>query len=115
MKMFLMIIVAVFTAGILGAVVAEPPPGDAVKSGLFCDAKGNVGIGTRSPRARLEVKGALLVEGDLNITGRVNYRQRDCRKVKYNRDGSALCEEGYYAAGVWKADKGEVGGAICCR
>lgn len=115
MKIFLIIIVAVFTAGILGAVVAEPPPGNAVKSGLFCDAKGNVGIGTRSPRARLEVKGALLVEGDLNITGRVNYRQRDCRKVKYNLAGSAICEEGYYAAGVWKADKGEAGGAICCR
>lgn len=115
MKIFLIIIAAVLTAGILGAVAADQPPGDAAKSGLFCDAKGNVGIGTRSPKARLEVKGSLLVEGDLNITGRVNYRQRDCRKVKYGRDGSAICEEGYYAAGVWKADNGEAGGVICCR
>jgi len=115
MKMLLYVIAAVSTAGMLGAVVAEPAPGDAVKSGLFCDAQGNVGIGTRSPRAKLEVKGALLVEGDLNITGRVNYRQRDCRKVKYNREGAAICEEGYYAAGVWKADNGEAGGVICCR
>ena len=115
MKMFLIVIAAISTAGILGAVVAEPASGDAVKSGLFCDAKGNVGIGPRSPRAKLEVKGALLVEGDLNIAGHVNYRQRDCRKVKYNREGSALCEEGYYAAGAWKAGNAEAGGVICCR
>ena len=57
---------------------------------------GNVGIGTASPGAKLDI------DGDLKVRGYINYQQRGCFKVtsKWGQDLMARCPVGYYVAGV---------------
>ncbi len=83
--------------------------------GLFQALSGNVGIGTKKPRAKLEVRGDVIITGELRVEGRV--RGRECLKVAFDTTGAAVCGDGFSVAGIWKAGKAEreTGGVVCCK
>lgn len=86
------------------------------EGGLFQALSGNVGIGTKKPRVKLEVRGDVFITGELHVEGH-GRKDRECRRVAFDASGEAVCGAGFSVAGVWKTDKGEygTGGVICCR
>lgn len=94
-------------------------PGPATEGGgLFQALSGNVGIGTKKPRAKLEVRGDVLITGELRVEGlNRNSKGRDCLRVAFDTSGAAVCGDGFFVAGIWKAGKAdlETGGVVCCK
>ena len=93
-----------------------PAPELPGRDGLFQASAGNVGIGTKKPRAKLEVRGDVIITGELRVEGR-GRKDRECLKVAFDTTGAAVCGDGFSAAGIWKAGKAEreTGGVVCCR
>ncbi|KAF0154142.1 MAG: hypothetical protein FD189_2050 [Elusimicrobia bacterium] len=108
-------LVPVSTSPAKGEVYSLTGPA-ADKDGLFQASTGNVGIGTKKPRAKLEVRGDVLITGELRVEGR-GRKDRECLKTAFDATGAAVCGDGFSVAGIWQAGKDgrETGGVVCCR
>jgi len=78
-------------------------------TGVYINTNNNVGIGTASPTARLDVSGNAQIGGALTVTGNSNI----CTLVSYtSSSGVTNCPSGYY---VWPSQALTSGTMLCCK